>query len=107
MRHRPGWVETEGETDWDIFWAEKEWIHQTLDHVHLTDTQRVNHFRNHFELTRKDLLIKNLKRMKKQLEREERALEASKSAPPISLPLSPLPLPPTIFFQFHVALVLP
>jgi hypothetical protein len=27
----------------------------------------VNHFRNHYELTRKDLMVKNLKRMKKQV----------------------------------------
>ncbi|KAJ4460001.1 putative tubulin tyrosine ligase [Paratrimastix pyriformis] len=77
MRHR-GWKETDAEVDWEIFWAEREWIHQCFDHVRLNDVQRVNHFRNHYELTRKDLLIKNLKRMKKQLEREERALEASK-----------------------------
>jgi len=30
----------------------------------------VNHFRNHYELTRKDLMVKNLKRHKKQLEKE-------------------------------------
>jgi len=32
-------------------------------------TQRINHFQNHYELTRKDLLVKNLKRTKKQLQR--------------------------------------
>ena len=40
--------------------------------------QRINHFRNHYELTRKDLLIKNLKRTKKQLEREDKGVEAAK-----------------------------
>ena len=38
----------------------------------------MNHFRNHYELTRKDLLIKNLKRMKKQLEKEDQPAEAAK-----------------------------
>lgn len=38
--------------------------------MHLNDWQRINHFPNHYELTRKDLLIKNLKRAKRQLERE-------------------------------------
>jgi len=38
--------------------------------MHLNDWQRINHFPNHYELTRKDLLIKNLKRAKKQLDRE-------------------------------------
>lgn len=40
------------------------------------DHQRINHFRNHYELTRKDLLVKNVKRMKKQMERENRYAEA-------------------------------
>jgi tubulin polyglutamylase TTLL9 len=35
--------------------------------------QRINHFPNHYELTRKDLLVKNLKRMRRQLERESSA----------------------------------
>jgi hypothetical protein len=48
------------------------WIHHELDKVHLADWQRINHFPNHYELTRKDLLLKNLKRTKRQLEREVR-----------------------------------
>mmetsp|Transcript_38671 Transcript_38671/g.95657 ORF Transcript_38671/g.95657 Transcript_38671/m.95657 type:complete len:363 (-) Transcript_38671:104-1192(-) len=36
----------------------------------------INHFRNHYELTRKDLLIKNLKRMQRSLIRDERTAEA-------------------------------
>ncbi|KAJ1630646.1 hypothetical protein T492DRAFT_81939 [Pavlovales sp. CCMP2436] len=35
----------------------------------------INHFRNHYELTRKDLLIKNLKRMQRSLIRDERTAE--------------------------------
>lgn len=46
------------------------WIHHELTQMHLADWQRINHFPNHYELTRKDLLIKNLKRAKKQLEKE-------------------------------------
>ena len=48
---RRTWKETEGETDWDIYWAEKEWIHEVFDHTHLTNTQKVNHFRNHYEVS--------------------------------------------------------
>ena len=40
--------------------------------------QRVNHFKNHYELTRKDNLVKNIKRMKKQLERADAMEEAAK-----------------------------
>lgn len=58
-------------------WAEKEWIHEVMDHTHLQPNQKINHFRNHYELTRKDLMIKNLKRYKKNLEREGKAEEAN------------------------------
>ncbi|GLC33111.1 hypothetical protein PLESTB_000369300 [Pleodorina starrii] len=77
LQSKAEWVETESETDWDFFWADKGWIHHELDKMHLADWQRINHFPNHYELTRKDLLIKNLKRAKKQLEREERLSEAA------------------------------
>ena len=36
----------------------------------LSDDQLVNHFPNHYELTRKDLMIKNIKRYRKELEKE-------------------------------------
>lgn len=36
----------------------------------LSDEQIVNHFPNHYELTRKDLMIKNIKRYRKDLEKE-------------------------------------
>lgn len=37
----------------------------------MDDDQRLNHFPNHYELTRKDLMVKNLKRTRKQLERSD------------------------------------
>lgn len=64
-----GYRETDGELDWDLYWCDKEWIHDNLDHIHLQPHQRVNHFRNHFELTRKDLLVKHIKRQKKNCEK--------------------------------------
>lgn len=36
----------------------------------LTDQQIINHFPNHLELTKKDLLVKNCKRYKKDLEKD-------------------------------------
>ncbi|CAD7943815.1 unnamed protein product [Amoebophrya sp. A25] len=71
-----GYRETDAELDWDIYWCDKEWIHEQLDYVHLQPQQRVNHFRNHFELTRKDLLIKHVKRAKKNAEKMGNAAEA-------------------------------
>jgi len=72
------WEETDGDMDWDIFWADTGWVHEHFDHTTFLDHQRVNHFRNHYELTRKDLLVKNLKRARKTLDREARLLEAAK-----------------------------
>ncbi len=68
---RRQWKETEGE-DWDIVWAERDVIYDIMNKVHLQANQRVNHYRNHYELTRKDLMVKNLKRHKKALEKEGR-----------------------------------
>lgn len=42
--------------------------------IRLTDHQVINHFPNHYELTRKDLMVKNLKRYKKELEKNEHFL---------------------------------
>jgi hypothetical protein len=64
-----GWREAESETDWDIFWTNKEWIRGIYDKIHLEQHQRVNHFRNFYELTRKDLLVKNLKRARRTLQK--------------------------------------
>ena len=36
----------------------------------LSDDQIINHFPNHYELTRKDLMVKNIKRYRKDLEKE-------------------------------------
>ncbi|KAJ3324857.1 putative tubulin polyglutamylase ttll9, partial [Gonapodya sp. JEL0774] len=69
MRDR-GWEEVSENEDWDFFWADVHWVHDQYDHTHLRDYQRINHFRNHYELTRKDLLVKNLKRTFKTVERE-------------------------------------
>ena len=63
---------------WDFFWADKGWIHHELDKTHLADWQRVNHFPNHFELTRKDMLLKNLKRARRRLERAGRPGDAER-----------------------------
>ena len=67
-----GWIETESDSDWDVAWVDKDWIRENLDALsgQLAEHQRINHFRNHYELTRKDNLIKNLKRMQRALQRE-------------------------------------
>ena len=38
---------------------------------------RINHFHNHYELTRKDLLTKNVKKFKRHLEKKANYAEAA------------------------------
>ena len=49
---------------------------EVFDTVHLHSWQRVNHFRNQRELCRKDLMVKNLKRFKRELQKEGLVEEA-------------------------------
>lgn len=56
--------------DWDMHWAEREWVYEVFDTMHLQPWQRINHFRNGRELCRKDRLISNMKRVRRQLERD-------------------------------------
>jgi hypothetical protein len=42
---RRGWKETT-DNDWDFYWADREYIYELLDTVHLENNQRVNHYRN-------------------------------------------------------------
>ncbi|KAJ3185303.1 hypothetical protein HDU85_001353 [Gaertneriomyces sp. JEL0708] len=76
MRDR-GWKDTDGD-DWDFFWADVHWVHEMLDHVYLSEGQRINHFRNHYELTRKDLLLKNLKRLTREILKSHGKAESAK-----------------------------
>ena len=66
---RRRWQQSNGELDvWDIYWASVQSVHrifQPESGVRLEPHQLVNHFPNHQELTRKDLLVKNIKRSQK------------------------------------------
>eukprot|EP00762_Andalucia_godoyi_P007582 ANDGO_00754.mRNA.1 putative alpha-tubulin polyglutamylase Ttll1 len=59
-----GWRETESDQDFDVAWVSKGWIRTVFPKISgtLKREQLVNHFPNTQELTRKDLLQKNLKR---------------------------------------------
>ena len=72
-----GWQEVKEGEEWDFFWCDVSWMREHFDHVYLEEHQRVCHFRNHYELTRKNLMAKNLKRLRKVLEKESK-LEAAK-----------------------------
>ena len=62
-----GWKEVDDDS-WDFFYADVGWIHENVPYastgsqgLRLSEHQRVNHFPNHVELTRKDLMAKNVK----------------------------------------------
>ncbi|XP_056588554.1 probable tubulin polyglutamylase TTLL9 isoform X4 [Triplophysa dalaica] len=78
LNHRPGWVEVKEDGEWDFNWCDVGWLRENFDHSYMGEHVRICHFRNHYELTRKNLMVKNLKRYRKTLERESGRLEASK-----------------------------
>ena len=72
-----GWKCTDSEMDWDFYWSSVGWINEVYDHARFAPWQKINHFRNHRELCRKDLLVKNIYRMIRKLRREKRYEEAA------------------------------
>ena len=51
--------------DWQFYWVSREWMNSSFDKHKFKENQLVCHFRNDYELTRKDCLIKNHKKAKK------------------------------------------
>lgn len=68
-----GWIETDDEDEWNFYWANVNEIRKIFNaktFYKLSDNQIINHFPNFYELCRKDCLVKNIKKYKKQLIRE-------------------------------------
>ncbi|XP_071485275.1 polyglutamylase complex subunit TTLL1-like [Diadema setosum] len=68
-----GWVQVGGEDDWNFYWSTVQTTRNIFNvdsGYRLQDDQVLNHFPNHYELTRKDLMVKNIKRYRKELEKE-------------------------------------
>ena len=59
--------------DWNFFWTSVCTTHRIFNvenGIRLNDNQIINHFPNHYELTRKDCMVRNIKRYRRDLERE-------------------------------------
>ncbi|XP_046728794.1 probable tubulin polyglutamylase TTLL1 isoform X1 [Silurus meridionalis] len=72
-----GWTQVTDTEDWNFYWMSIQTIRNVFSvdtGYRLSDDQMVNHFPNHYELTRKDLMIKNIKRYRKELEKENSPL---------------------------------
>lgn len=68
-----GWHQVNGDDDWHFYWAGVQTcrnIFSVDSGYRMHDNQMINHFPNHYELSRKDLLVKNIKRYRKDLERD-------------------------------------
>lgn len=53
--------------DWNVMWCEKEQVDWVFEKHRMLATMKVNHFRGWYELCRKDMLNKNLKKYKRTL----------------------------------------
>ncbi|XP_028308961.1 putative tubulin polyglutamylase TTLL9 isoform X1 [Gouania willdenowi] len=70
LRQRQNWVEVNDDEQWDFSWSDVAWLREIFDQVYLQEHVRMNHFRNYYELTRKNLMVKNLKHHQKNLKRD-------------------------------------
>lgn len=74
QRRRWQRVSEEDEEDWNFYWASVHSVRQIFNPDtgrRLGKYQIINHFPNHYELTRKDLMVKNIKRYRKEREKQE------------------------------------
>ncbi|XP_023248447.1 probable tubulin polyglutamylase TTLL9 [Copidosoma floridanum] len=74
-----GWTRVQEPKDnsWDIWWCDTSELKLALDGpVKLEANQRVSHFRNHCELTRKNYLYRNLRRYRRLLVKANKSREA-------------------------------
>ncbi|KAL9886412.1 polyglutamylase complex subunit TTLL1-like isoform 1-T2 [Glossina fuscipes fuscipes] len=72
-----GWSQVGSDDDWNFYWAcvqSCRGIFSVDSGYRMNDNQMINHFPNHYELSRKDLLVKNIKRYRKDLERDGNGL---------------------------------
>jgi len=72
------------EDDWNFYWANMHNFNNVMSPdsgYRLADNQIINHFPNHVELTKKDLMVKNIKRYKKEFEKDKNGVNIDKPDP--------------------------
>eukprot|EP00095_Tigriopus_kingsejongensis_P002212 maker-scaffold351_size199180-snap-gene-0.32 protein:Tk02212 transcript:maker-scaffold351_size199180-snap-gene-0.32-mRNA-1 annotation:"probable tubulin polyglutamylase ttll1 isoform x1" len=77
-----GWTSVNSEEDWHFYWGSTQTCRNLFaveSGYRMNDFQIINHFSNHFELTRKDLMVKNIKRYRRDLERDGHPLAEKNS----------------------------
>ncbi|PAA70093.1 hypothetical protein BOX15_Mlig027277g1 [Macrostomum lignano] len=74
-----GWQEVTAENgEFDFYWIDVTLMKELFDRGFLDEHVRISHFRNHYELCKKNLMVKNLKRMRKKVAKESGREEAAK-----------------------------
>lgn len=73
-----GWEKVSETEAYDVHWCDVGWLRENFDNTYFPKNVSICHFRNHYELTRKNYMVKNLKRLKKQI---EKACQATDQAP--------------------------
>ena len=77
---RRGWerVSSDNSDDWNFYWASVSTVKQIFNPENgyrLGDNQVISHFPNHYELTRKDMMVKNIKRFLKEQHKEGHTMD--------------------------------
>ena len=97
---RRGWAPCQAEYDWNVYWASvgnvKQWFNPESG-IRLADDQVISHFPNHWELTRKDMMVKNLKRYRKDAEKALVLLHGDRNAEAVTSAMSELDFLPTTY----------
>ena len=85
---RRGWTRCSGSAEnsneWNVYWASVNTVKNIFNpeyNIRLHDGQLLNHFPNHYELTRKDLMYKNIKRYMKENIRDDLSLPIDEFVP--------------------------
>ena len=68
---RPGWTKTDSDMDWDVHWADREWIWSIMiTCISSSGSASITFERR--ELCRKDLMYRNVVKFKRALERAKK-----------------------------------
>ncbi|GFR30729.1 probable tubulin polyglutamylase TTLL1 [Trichonephila clavata] len=71
------WIRVRPEEDWNVYWSSVLTVRNIFKvetGYRLSDNQIINHFPNYYELTMKDLMMRNIRKYRRELERENSPL---------------------------------
>ncbi|KAM9817715.1 putative tubulin polyglutamylase TTLL9 [Neosynchiropus ocellatus] len=74
MSKRPGWIEVKEDSECDFNWCDVVWLRKEVEYSQLKKHVKINHFFNHYELTGKNLMAKNLRKCQRKSERDPNSI---------------------------------